>query len=243
MLRTNKLETTVKLLVLDIEGTLFRTSVRLPGTCIDSTIWQAIAQALGPDAVAAEVATHERWRNGGYRSYLDWMKETIDIHQRYGLRESMFRRLIAAAEYNSGVVETINAVDRSSYEIVLVSGGFRELAQRAQLELGIVHAFAACEYFFSSDGSLSGFNLLPCDFAGKIDFIRLMLREYGLTDEDWIYVGDGVNDIPIAQAAPTSVAYAAAPELRKAATRAIDDFRDLARILNFEQTAPRRRAS
>ena len=79
----------VKLLVLDIEGTLFRTTVRLPGTCIDSTIWQALAQALGSGAVAAEVATHERWRRGGYRSYLDWMKvhnyaaTTIENRRRY----------------------------------------------------------------------------------------------------------------------------------------------------------------
>ena len=233
----------MKLLVLDIEGTLFRTTVRLPGTCIDSTIWQAVANALGPAAIAEEVATHERWRRGGYSSYLEWMRDTIRIHQRYGLTSAIFNTLIDVAEYNPGVVETVRMIDRSEYELVLVSGGFRELARRAQIELGIVHGFAACEYFFAPDGTLKGFNLLPCDFAGKVDFIRLMLREYQLGDQDWIYVGDGINDIPIAQVAPISVAYAAAPELRQIATRAIDNFRELLTVLNSERTCATGRAS
>ena len=72
----------MKLLVLDVEGTLFKTSVRLPGTTIDSTIWQGIANALGADAIEAEIQTHRNWHEGKYKSYLDWMADTITIHQR-----------------------------------------------------------------------------------------------------------------------------------------------------------------
>jgi len=61
----------MKLLVLDVEGTLFRAQVRLPGTTIDSTIWQGIANALGPDAIREEVATHKKWASGGYSSYTE----------------------------------------------------------------------------------------------------------------------------------------------------------------------------
>ena len=50
----------MKLLVLDLEGTIFRTDIRLHGTSISSTIWQGIAHALGPLAIKEEVATHER---------------------------------------------------------------------------------------------------------------------------------------------------------------------------------------
>ena len=232
----------MRLLVLDIEGTLFRTTIQLPGTVLDSTIWQGIAHALGPAAIRDELRTHERWHGHKYRSYLDWMKDTIRIHQRHGLTADVFYRLIAAAEYNPGVQETLARIDRTEYELVLISGGFRELARRAQIELGIVHAFAACEYFFSVSGALTGFNLLPCDFAGKIDFIHLLLREYGLGTQDWIFVGDGVNDVPIAQAAPISVAYAGSPELRKAATYCIKNFTELTPILAGRAVCGMRRA-
>src|SRR5688572_13309167 len=68
-----------RLLVLDVEGTLFDAGIRLPGTTLASTIWQAIAVALGPVAVEEEVATHHRWSRGEYPSYLAWMKDTIEI--------------------------------------------------------------------------------------------------------------------------------------------------------------------
>jgi phosphoserine phosphatase len=228
----------MKLLVLDVEGTVFKTKIRLPGTSIDSAIWQAIASALGPKAVDEEVQTHQHWETGKYRSYLDWMKDTIRIHQKHELSENQFSKIIAAAEYNPGVVETLRRIDRAHYEIVLISGGFRELAKRAQADCGISHAFSACEYLFDAKGALANWNLLPCDFEGKIDFIHLMLREYGLSSQDWLFVGDGKNDVPIAKAAPLSVAYNGNEELKKVASKHIGKFEELMPILGDFAKAP-----
>lgn len=222
----------MKLLVLDVEGTLFQTNIRLPGTSIDSTIWQGIAQALGPAAVAMEVETHRRWENGDYAGYLEWMKDTISIHVKYGLLRSMFQDLISSAQYNPGVVEALALIDRSKYELILVSGGFRELAAKAQMDLNISHAFAACEYLFGDDGTIGGYNLLPCDFEGKIDFINIMLREYGLSCKDWLFVGDGANDVPIAKHAPVSVGYRPHSKLEAVVTHKIYHFRELAQLLD-----------
>ncbi len=222
----------MKLLVLDVEGTLFQTKIRLPGASIDSTIWQALASALGEDAIRAEVATHQRWDQGGYLSYLEWMKDTIRIHRKFGLTEAIFRQVIAAAEYQDGVVDMLRRIDRSQFEPVLVTGGFRELARRAQLDCDVSHAFAACEYLFAPDGRLAAFNLLPCDFAGKLDFVHLMLREYRLGDDDWAFVGDGRNDVPIAKEAPFSVGYRPHPELSAVSSVSISSYDELPSILD-----------
>ena len=226
----------MRLLVLDVEGTLFQTPIRLPGTLINSTIWQGVAHALGREAVREEVATHKRWRAGAYGNYLEWMKDTISIHRRHGLSRDLFQRVILSAQYSPGAVETLSRIDRSRYELVLISGGFRELAARAQRDLKITHAFAACEYLFGEDGRLESYNLLPCDFEGKIDFIRLMLREYDLSEDDWLFVGDGPNDVPIAKSAPVSVGYRAHPRLKRVVTHAIYEFSELPAILNAEST-------
>ena len=186
-----------------------------------------IAHRLGEGAIREEVATHERWGRKEYRNYLEWMKDTILIHQKYGLTGAMFHELIDSAQYCPGVSDVFGAIDRTRFEPVLISGGFRELAARAQWDFGINHAFAACEYFFGADDLLRSFNLLPCDFRGKIDFIQLMLREYGLGERDWVFVGDGLNDVPIAQTAPFSVGYRPHAGLRAVVTHAIEDFREL----------------
>jgi len=221
----------MKLLVLDVEGTIFQTNVRLPGTSIDSTIWQGIAKALGPQAVKEEIESHRRWREDRYESYIDWMKDTISMHQRHGLTSRLFQRLISSAKYNPTVRRTLKCVDRTMYELVLISGGFRELAARAQRDLKIIHAFTACEYMFAPTGVLESYNLLPCDFDGKIDFVRQMLRQYRLKADDWIFVGDGPNDVQVAAEAPISVGYRAHPELKKVVTYAIEDFQELLGIL------------
>lgn len=221
----------MKLIVFDVEGTIFEAKNRLKGTSIDSTIWQGIAHALGRSAIEEEVNTHKKWENGEYENYIDWMKETIAIHIKYGLTKSTFYKLITSAKYNPKVPETIAQIDRSRYELILISGGFRELAARAQRDLKIPHAFAACEYFFGNHNRIEYFNLLPCDFRGKIDFIELMLKEYGLKNNDWIFVGDGKNDVVIAQHSMFSIGYRAHPELRKVATRNIENFHDLIDLL------------
>ena len=221
----------MKLLVLDVEGTLFEAGVRLPGTDIDSTIWQAIAHSLGSEAIAEETATHGRWEAGKYKNYLAWMEDTIDIHRRHGLSEGRFRSLIASAIYNQGVADVLPRIDRNKYEIILVSGGFRELAARVQRDFLVKHAFAACEYFFGDDGLLHSWNLLPCDFAGKLDFVQLMLREYGLDEKQWLFVGDGKNDVRIAEKAPYAIGYRPHPELKRVCRTSIQNFAELPHLL------------
>jgi phosphoserine phosphatase len=60
-----------------------------------------------------------------------------------------------------------------------------------------------------------------------------MVREYGLSPNEWLFVGDGANDVPIARTAPISVGYRPHPELRKVVTHVIHDFNELLGILNF----------
>ncbi len=225
----------MKLLVLDVEGTLFRAEIRLPGASFYSTIWQAIAKELGPEAAAEELQTQEKWKNGHYLSYIDWMKDTISIHIRHGLSKDVFERLISSAKYNPHVLKTLTTVDRRKYEMVLVSGGFRELVLRAQRRLKIIHGLAACEYSFSKYGKLVNYNLIPCDFRGKIVFIRLMLHEYGLDQKDWIFVGDGPNDVQVARVAPISVGYRPHKKLRRVVTYTINDFAELIPILKCQK--------
>ncbi|MDG7029400.1 MAG: haloacid dehalogenase-like hydrolase [Nitrososphaerota archaeon] len=234
----------MKLLVLDVEGTVFQTISQLPGATFRPSVWQSIAEALGKEAVKEEISTHRRWDSEEYHNYMEWMRDTISIHLRHNLTEPLFKKLIQSVEYNPGVARTLGSIDRGNFEPVLVSGGFRELARRAQRDFAIHHAFAACEYLFDESGKLTAYNLLPCDFEGKIDFVRLMLHEYGLGENDWVFVGDGRNDVPIAKSAPVSVAYRADKILCENSTYRISDFEDLLTILKTvdEEQAPSRRS-
>ncbi len=223
----------MKLIALDVEGTIFKTRIRLPGTTIDSTIWQSLADSLGDKAVEEEIATHSNWSEGKYRTYIEWMQDTISIHRRHGLTQQVFQTVINSAEYNDGATDVLRSLVDAGHTLVLVTGGFKELAARAQRDTGIIHAFAACEYMFNRQGTLEGYNLLPCDFHGKLDFISLMLKECGAEGSDWVFIGDGANDVPIAEAAPISIGYRPHEVLKPAVTHVVHSFDEIPSLLQL----------
>ena len=76
----------MKLLVCDVEGTIFKPHITKDAQH-PSYIWAALAAQLGPRAEMEEKETHRKWKNGDYgdpnngESYMEWVKETIEIHK------------------------------------------------------------------------------------------------------------------------------------------------------------------
>lgn len=227
----------MKLLVCDVEGTIFKAKYRIEGTDFASTMWQPLAQRLGDPAIEEEKETHRKWDNNEYSSYLEWVEDTIRIHRKYGLHRDVFNTLIEEAEYNDGVRNFFANLDRTKYTPVLVSGGFQELVRRAQKELNIKYGFGACEYHFDeSDGRLANHSLTPCDFDGKYDYVKTLFGVYKLkAHQDWVFVGDGKNDVHIAQKAPRSFGINAHPELAKVVSSVINSFDELHTHLHAEE--------
>jgi len=80
-------------------------------------------------------------------------------------------------------------------------------------------------------------NLLPCDYEGKVDFMRLIMKEHGLSPEECAFVGDGVNDIFLAKEVGTSISFNGAEELQRVSTYSInqqegkEDFMEILKYL------------
>jgi phosphoserine phosphatase len=216
-----------RLLFLDLEGTIFakqRVELRTGEERYHHSLWSRLAHELGPGALADDAATVEKWEAGHYQSYMDWCDESLRIHQKHGMTRDFFDRIQRSVPYNPGVPETIASIHGRGIKTAIVSGGFVPQARRAQQDLEITHAYAAVDLFWSSDGSLAHWNILPSDYEGKVDFVRLLIREYGFRTEDCAFVGDGKNDTHIATEVGISFAYQAHPALREVATHAIEDF-------------------
>jgi phosphoserine phosphatase len=112
----------------------------------------------------------------------------------------------------------------------VVSGGFVEQARKAQVDLRLTHIYSAAELYWDDGGNLIHWNMFPSDFEGKVDFVRLLMREYKLTPEQCGFVGDGKNDVFIAKEVGVSFAYQAHDELKAVATYELEEF---AGILSF----------
>jgi phosphoserine phosphatase len=223
-----------RFLVMDVEGTIFKATFKLHGVDYKSTLWQPIARELGDAAMDEENEMAQKYEKGEYASYLDWVKATIDMHKRYSLKKKVFDNLIDSAEYNTGVEEFFENLNRNEWIPVLISGGFQNLIRRAENELDIEYGFGACEYYFDDHGYLVSHNIQPCDFEGKIKFLDTLLSDFKMNKKtDWVFVGDGKNDIPIAKAAPKAFGINPHDDLKKVdGLIEIHSFMDLLPYLN-----------
>jgi phosphoserine phosphatase len=179
---------------------------------------------LGSDAMREDAETIRKWESGEYSSYLDWVDESILILQRSGLTRALFDQVVESVPYNPGVQETFSTLNSRGIKTAIVSGGFIEQAKKAQMELRITHSYSAADLYWDEEGRLTHWNMFPSDFEGKVDFVRLLMREYKLTPKQCGFVGDGKNDVYIAKEVGVSFAYQAHEELRAVATYEIEEF-------------------
>lgn len=227
----------IKLIFTDMEGTLFKKIYKNSKGNTAPSAWTLIAEYLGKEALKEENKTKDKWNNGEFAGYVEWMENTIKIHKKYGLNKIFFDNVISKIQYYPGVKETFKEFKKAGLRMALISGGFKAQADRAQKDLKIDHAFSACEYFWDEKGNLIHWNLLPSDYEGKLDFMNLIMKEHGLKKEECAFIGDGKNDIPFAKAVGLSIAFNAAPELQKVSTHSInqpegkEDFREVLKYI------------
>lgn len=212
-----------KLIFMDLEGTLLQKVVHLDDGRVAPSAWTLLAEQLGPGALREEEATKDRWLKGGYRSYIDWMQDTIKIHKKYGLTLQVFEEVMNSVQEMPGARDAVRRFHERGAVTAIVSGGFKALTDRVQRNFKICHALSGCEYFFDPDtGQLEHWNLLPSDYEGKIHFVKAVMSEYGIPQEECAFVGDAQNDVLVAQEVGLSVAFNAQPALRQVCTYAID---------------------
>lgn len=212
----------IKLIFFDMEGTIFKKTIKFAKGNTAPSAWTSISRHLGEEAGKEEDKGKDKWNNRKFKGYVEWMENTIKIHKKYGLTKNFFYNVMDSIEYHDGIKETFKELNKKGYITSLISGGFKAQADRAQKDLKIKHSFTACEYFWDENGKILHWNLLPCDYEGKVDFMKLIMKEHGLSPEECAFVGDGKNDVFLAKEVGTSISFNGAEELQRISTHSIN---------------------
>ena len=224
----------MKICFFDMEGTLLEKNLSLDNGKVAPSAWTVLAKEISEACYIEEEKTKDLWLTNKYISYTQWMKETVEIQIKHGMNKTHLQTILSQAKLQKGAVELIHFLKKKGYLTVLISGGFKELADLTQRKLKIDHAYSACEYFFDKNGSVEHFNLLPTDEEGKLVFMKHLASEYNSMLEDCIFIGDGKNDVFIAKNVGTSIAFNAQKELKDVATFIVDqESPDLSAIINI----------
>lgn len=141
-----------------------------------------------------------------------------------GKSQQLFDELIQKQQYKPDVKETILALKEKGYRTVIISSGPKQLAERAQQEVGIDDVFAN-EVIFEM-GLAAGriereFWRIRSD--NKAVILRELSQKYNIDLKDMIVVGHEENDIQMMRVAGFSIALNPESEaVRKAANKVVE---------------------
>lgn len=180
---------------------------------------------------------HERLKEmfikGDFPSYMEWTDEACRIFKKHRLTRDRFTELINNKPLMNGAKETLSELKKRGYKTVVITGSFKALAERIKELLGLDYIIAHCELIFDENGNLKEWQLIPCDFEGKVEYFNKQAKELNLNLSECAYIGDDVNDIPIFREAGLSIAFNCHKKEVSKTAHIVIDKKDLREILRY----------
>lgn len=146
-----------------------------------------------------------------------------------GASESILQQVRENLPLMSGLIETIQTLQKYGWKTAIASGGFTYFADylKALLQLD----FAASNQFDIEDGKLTGLvkgDVVDAQYKAKT--LQHLLEEYGIDSQHSIAIGDGANDLAMMNVAGLGVAFHAKPKVQQQA-QIVVNFADLTALL------------
>ncbi|CWW59566.1 phosphoserine phosphatase [Haemophilus influenzae] len=146
-----------------------------------------------------------------------------------GAPESILQQVRENLPLMSGLIETIQTLQKYGWKTAIASGGFTYFADylKALLQLD----FAASNQFDIEDGKLTGLvkgDVVDAQYKAKT--LQRLLEEYGIDSQYSIAIGDGANDLAMMNVAGLGVAFHAKPKVQQQA-QIVVNFADLTALL------------
>ena len=193
------------LLVADMESTL-----------IENEMLDDLAAMVG---IGEEVATITRAAMNGELDFKNAVRERVALLT--GLPIERMEEAAARIRLMAGARTLVQTMKAHGAYTAIVSGGFLFFTNQVRGWLGA--DFDQANNLEIASGSLTGEVSEPVlDRDGKLNALKRLARERGLTIEQTLSVGDGDNDIPMLQAAGLGVAFHAKKRVAEAVPVRID---------------------
>jgi phosphoserine phosphatase len=202
------------LVVFDVEGVL-----------LNAEYLPALAQVMGPEK------EKEIWdiTKQGIRGEINWEEGLIKrVHALRGIRYDDAKKIGENLQIMPGAVELCQALKRSGWKLIAVSGGFTMITDRLKETLSLDRIFSN-ELIFCN-GLLH--DVVVRVTSNKAAAINDVLLKWGVRKEDTVVVVDGANELKLFDLAGFSVGFCPVDKIRESAD-AVIEIRDLSLLLNL----------
>ncbi|MDV7337959.1 phosphoserine phosphatase SerB [Terasakiella sp. A23] len=185
-----------KLLIADMDSTI------VTGETLDD-----LAEFAGIKDEVAEITM--RAMNGEIQ-FRDALRERVMMLK--GLSSAFMEDAMKMVHLTPGAKELVATMKANGAYCALVSGGFTFFTSRVAKQVGF--DFNAGNNMEIVDGKLTGEVIDPIVTKdSKLDYLKSLSAEQGITTDDAVAVGDGANDLPMILEAGLGIAFHAKPSV------------------------------
>ena len=180
-----------KLVVFDLDGTLTR----------ERSIWEYVHKKLGKWYGFAE--NYQKQFLAGEISYDEFCERDAQVWK--GMRIEELIEIAKTVPFHPGVDELIHFVKQKGLKLSLVSSGLSILSNWVHERYGFDHSIS--NDLLHEDGILTGKVNIQVYYDQKAEWVKRILKEFGVKPEESMAIGDSVGDLEMFRVVGFSVAF------------------------------------
>ena len=204
----------IKLVVLDLDNVL-----------IDTETIDEIAEMKGIENEISEITARAM---RGEIPYETSIRERVKMLE--GISIDEINKKMDTLPFNPGAVETATELKNQGYITAIITGGFDVIALKIKEKINADYAFY--NTLEVKDGKLTGEVTGPLVTQDKLDVLKELIEELGISLDECAAVGDGANDLELIKNVKLGIAYNAKPIVKENADRLIEE-KDLRKVLDI----------
>lgn len=180
-----------KLAIFDLDGTLTQ----------EKSIWQYIHRRLG--RWYGFVEKYNQRFMAGELSYKALCELEAEVWR--GMKVEEMMEIVQTVPFHPGTDELISHLKRKGLKLSMVSSGLSLLSDWVHQKFGF--DYSVSNDLLHENGVLSGKVRIQVHYDKKAEWVRRVLRQYGIGPEEAIAIGDSKGDIDMFQMAGFSIAF------------------------------------
>ncbi len=180
-----------RLVTLDLDGTLTR----------EPSVWEYIHKRLGKWYGFAE--DYQNQFLAGKISYEEFCERDAQVWK--GMKVEALLEIVKTVPFHPGVDELIRFLKQKGLKLSLVSSGLSLLSDWVHQKYGF--DYSVSNDLLHENGILTGRVKIQVYFDKKAEWVKKILKKFGVRPEETIAVGDSKGDMDMFQMVGFSVAF------------------------------------
>ena len=217
-----------KAVIFDFDGTLTKPH-KLPNSW--ARVWSKI------DCLDEDEKYYSQFRNGEI-TYREWLYLCYECYKRENVCAKLFEDVAEEIELVDYIEEFFKTLYDSNIKIYILSGGVGNIIDSKLAGLKkYITSIEADTFLLDEAGKLCGVKESPSRLETKSYFVKSLLKDLNLNENEVVFVGNGCNDEEVYKAKVKTICVNpdknAHPDNRTFWTYDMSDCKDIREILKF----------